>query len=100
MPTCTFSPAAEADFDDIFRYIARESQSISTAVSHEKKLTDRCETLAHYPMSGVSCAEMGIELSRRVIYQNYIIYYRPVHDGVYVTRIVHSRMNQRKILGI
>ena len=99
MKECVYSPQAQSDLDEIFRYIARESQSISIAVSHEQKMIDRCHLLADFPLSGVVCTDTDKRQSRRIIHQSYIIYYRPLENGVYVTRIVNSKLNQWEIRG-
>ena len=100
MAVYDLSPQARADFRDIYLHIVGQNQERTIADRFTQKFRERMELLGHFSMSGISCADMGKEQSRRVIYQGYIIYYRPLRDGVYVTRIVNSRMNQRKIHGI
>lgn len=100
MAVYDLSPEARADFREIYLHIVEQNQELTIADGFTRKLRERIELLGHFPMSGISCADMRKEKSRRVIYQSYTIYYRPLRDGIYVTRIVNSRMNQRKIRGV
>jgi toxin ParE1/3/4 len=48
------SPEAEAELDDIWLYIARESSSIQVATREVEKITEHFWLLAQYPYLGRS----------------------------------------------
>ena len=81
MPSLDLSPQAQADIDQIYWYIVETNLEFTIADTFDRNLHERMEMLSHFAMSGVSCADMRKENSRRVIYQSHIIYYRPVCGG-------------------
>ena len=97
MTQCTFAPSARADLLELFRHIAGEAKDPDIAERFLDKIEQRCDLLAHFPHSGMSCGEPGKRENRRVPFENYVIYYRPLQNGVYITRIVNARMDQNRI---
>lgn len=96
---CRYSPQSEVDLEEIFNTILSDDKP-RHAVSFLQEIRERCDTLAHFPLSGVAYRALEKRQVRYVPYQSYVIYYRPLDDGIYVIRVVHSKMNQRKIRGI
>lgn len=47
------------------------------------------QTLAQFPLMGKECAEI-IEGLRSIPVNNYIIFYRPIDNGIKVIRVLHG----------
>lgn len=90
MSRCTFTARAEGDLEDIADYIARDSTT--RALAFVRRLRDRCNTLALYPYSGRARPELRPEL-RSVPTGSYVIFYRPLADGIEVVRVLHGRQD-------
>ncbi len=88
MPQAVLLRSAEADLADIWRYIARDSpQNASRLV---RRIRTMCSTtLADNPYIGRARPELAPGL-RSFPVGNYIVFYRPIEDGVEVVRVVHG----------
>jgi toxin ParE1/3/4 len=82
---------AEADLDDIWLYVARESSSIEIANRLIDSITDRFLTLAHFPYMGRSREEDFGPGYRSLPVGEYVIVYRVENEDVLVLRVVHGR---------
>ena len=87
MPHVYHSHTAEHDLDQIWDYIARDS--ITAADRFLDRIGSRCEELAVHPLSGPARDDLGTGVRDWPV-GNYIIYYRPVDDGIEVVRVVHG----------
>jgi len=87
---CTFTARAEADLEDIADYIARDSPP--RALAFVRRLRDRCDALARYPYSGRARPELRPEL-RSMPTGSYVLFYRPLADGIEVVRVLHGRQD-------
>ncbi|NJR74936.1 MAG: type II toxin-antitoxin system RelE/ParE family toxin [Scytonema sp. CRU_2_7] len=53
------------------------------------------QTLAQFPLMGKECAEI-IEGLRSIPVNNYIIFYRPIDNGIKVIRVLHGARDIEK----
>ncbi len=86
-----FSDAAEASFEIIGDYIARDNPS--RAISFVIELREACAGLAEFP-SRFPLAEGYENLGvRRRIYGNYLIFYVVAENGVTILQVSHAAQN-------
>jgi len=79
------SGSAEADLREIWFYVARDNTD--AADRFVDRIQKKCQLLAESPRIGRSRAELGPGL-RSFPIGNYLIFYRSVHDGIEVVRIL------------
>lgn len=82
------SDQARADLIDIWLYIA--SDSVDSADRLNARFYDEFTTLSRYPQMGRSRPELAPEL-RSFPVGNYIIFYRPIENGIEVMRVLSTR---------
>lgn len=96
MPKLIVSPLAQADIDEIWDHIARDS------VPHADRFVDRIERrfalLADNPRLGVARDDLRPGL-RHFAHVRYLIYYRPIRGGIEVIRVVHGARRQDALFG-
>jgi toxin ParE1/3/4 len=85
------SPAAEAELDDIWYYIARESQSIEIADRVVDSITDRFFLLATHPHIGRHRDEDLRPGMRSLSVGDYVIIYRVENNDVLILHVIHGR---------
>ena len=83
------SARAKADVLTAARYIAEQSQSRTTAKRWIDTIDQKLKLLARHPHSGETRPDIGTNI-RAFPVGNYIIFYRPLDDGVDVLRVLHS----------
>lgn len=88
MPRVITSAASEADAEDIWRWIANDS--VRAADRLVLRFEDVAQLLAHRPEMGRSREELAPGL-RSFAVGSYIIFYRPVREGIEVARVLHGR---------
>lgn len=89
MPLSNILPSAEADLAEIWEYIARDSPE--NADSFVSRIFQTCqESLAPSPHLGRPREELSPGL-RSLNFEDYIIFYRPIENGVEVVRVLHGR---------
>jgi toxin ParE1/3/4 len=91
-----FSPQAVADLDSILDYIARDKPGAATAFV--RQLREKCRTLAQFPLLGESRDEL-VPTLRAFAVGSYVIYYRPLPDGVRIERVLHGSRDADAPLG-
>jgi toxin ParE1/3/4 len=85
------APRVEADLDDIWLYIARESGSMDVATRLIDSISDRFHFLASFPWAGRARDEdFGAE-SRSFAVGEYVIVYCVEDAEVFILRVVHGR---------
>lgn len=88
MPIVEKSTQARIDLLGIWRYVADE-----TAPELADRLLDRidrcCEVLSEYPKMGRQQSALASEL-RSFPVESFIVFYRPIDDGVEVVRVLHE----------
>jgi toxin ParE1/3/4 len=82
------------DLDQIWSYIARDT--IEQADRFLDKIQAKLEMLARQPLIGESRDDLGRNVREAPI-GNYVIFYRPIPDGVEVVRVLHGARNIRNL---
>jgi toxin ParE1/3/4 len=93
------APRAEADLDDIWLYVARESGSIEIANRLIDTITDRFFTLAQFPYIGRSREEDFGPGYRSLVVAEYVIVYRVENEDALILRVVHGRRDLEALFG-
>ncbi|GLS18286.1 plasmid stabilization protein [Labrys miyagiensis] len=91
---------AEADIEDIYRYIARHD-SITIAERVMQALDDACHGLGHMPLRGNVPKELislGISEYREAHYKPFRIIYRVIGADVVIYCVVDGRRDMRAFL--
>ena len=90
---------AEADLDDIWFYVARESGSIEIANRLIDTITDRFFVLANFPYIGRSRDEDFGSGCRSVTVGEYVIVYCVENEDALILRVVHGRRDLEALFG-
>jgi toxin ParE1/3/4 len=80
-------PEAKTDLKEIWKYIA--TQDKERANKFLKVLNDALQTIAQQPFMGKERSEIMAEI-RSFPVKNYVIFYRPLENGIEVVRILHG----------
>jgi toxin ParE1/3/4 len=101
MPQIRKRPQAKRDLVDHFSYL-EEHGSIRVANRFLSAAEKTMETLAKLPFSGTLQQAKHTELSgmrKRLIkgFQNHLIFYFPLPDGIDVVRIVHAARDLERL---
>jgi toxin ParE1/3/4 len=84
------APLAEADLDDIWPYVAKESGSMEIATRLIDSITDRFLFLSNFPHAGrVRHRELGAGMRTFPVGEYLIIYSEEAQD-VFILRVVHG----------
>jgi len=86
---------AETDLLEIWAYIAQDNPSAA-----DKLLDDVgkvCRRLAEHPEAGPNREELARNL-RSFTVGNYVIFYRPITDGIIVIRVLHGARDLPELL--
>lgn len=87
MPTLLFSPASDRDIDDIWRYVAQDSEFQADRLI--TKFREKLQHLAKWNTMGRPRPEFGKDC-RSYPFGKYCFFFRPIDDGIEVIRIIHS----------
>jgi toxin ParE1/3/4 len=93
------APQAEADLDDIWLYVAKESGSMDVATRLIDAITGRFFLLASFPYVGRARDEDFGAGSRSVAVGEYVIVYCVEGQDVFVLRVVHGRRDLEALFG-
>lgn len=96
MPRASYTAEARRDIDEISFRIAIDNPTASLRWIDQIALTGA--RLAGQPDMGSAYRTKRSKTLRRFPVGNYIIYYRPIADGVEVIRIVHGARDQRDLV--
>lgn len=93
-------PAAQADMEQIFEYIAFELKNPSAAVGQITDFQNALENVCAFPES---CPCTGNEYVkerslRKLIVNNYIVFYRVKGDEIQVVRVLYGMRDFASIL--
>lgn len=88
--TVQHSRRALSDLDEVWDYIARDNPAIADRLLD--KIAAKCEMLARQPLIGEARPDLAMNL-REVPVGNYVIFYRPLSDGIEVVRVLHAARN-------
>jgi toxin ParE1/3/4 len=98
MPRLEVSPVANGDLVEIGLYIARQSGSQQRADSFLDSILRTCETLATQPEMGERREEFATGQYRSFSVGEYVIYFRPMLDGIRVARVLHGARDHHTLL--
>ncbi|NJR16916.1 MAG: type II toxin-antitoxin system RelE/ParE family toxin [Calothrix sp. CSU_2_0] len=80
-------PEAKTDLKEIWKYIA--TQDKERADNFLRVLNETLQKIAHHPFMGKERPEIMEEI-RSFPFKNYVIFYRPLDDGIELVRILHG----------
>jgi toxin ParE1/3/4 len=85
---------SKRDYEGILDYIAADNPSAAEKLirTFDSKLSDYAEQ----PRMGTLREEYGKDI-RSFPVGNYIIYYRPIRDGIELIRVLHAHRDHRRI---
>ena len=87
MAKVEWTPAAESDLENIAVYIGVTEKSRQAATRFIDRIVHACEIFATQPHAGLLRTDLGPEI-RCIPVGNYVVFYRPIDDGVEVARVV------------
>jgi len=90
------TPEAIADLDGIWGYIGRDNPAAADRMLDE--LNERFVLLSKNPEIGELQPLLADGTYRRFTHRNYVIYYRPLEDGIVLVRVLHGARNHEKFL--
>jgi toxin ParE1/3/4 len=85
-PEIIRTPEAELDLIEIWIYIGRNSPSVANRIMDDIERTTNL--IADFPTMGVAHPELAPDM-RSFPAGNYVIYYRPIENGIEVIRVLH-----------
>ena len=94
MPEIIVSPLAQADIDEIWDHIARDS--LVNADRFVDRIEQRFGLLADNPRLGLARDDLRLGL-RRFRHGRYLIYYRLIQGGIEVVRVIHGARQQKSL---
>lgn len=83
------SPRAKADVLAAARFIAEQSQSRATAKRWIDTIDEKLKLLARHPHTGEERPDLGANI-RAFPVGSYVIFFRPLDDGIQVVRVLHG----------
>jgi toxin ParE1/3/4 len=81
------TPQAEADLEEVWRYVAQGGEA--RADQFLDKILNQCRQLAEFPRMGRARENLAPNL-RSFPVKKYVIFYRPVDDTIEIVRILHG----------
>jgi toxin ParE1/3/4 len=91
------APRAEADLDDIWYYVAKESGSLEVANLLIDTITERFVTLASFPYLGRSRVDDFGAGFRSLAVGEYVIVYCIENEDVLILRVVHGKRDLERL---
>jgi len=82
-----FTPQAKNDLLSLYTYIAANNPT--AARTFREDIQNKCRVLAEFPEMGQPRDEILTGL-RSLSAKSYVVYYRPIQDGVLIARIYHT----------
>jgi toxin ParE1/3/4 len=95
MSRLVFSPLAESDLTEILEFIAQDKPR--AAVRWVEKIRTTCEYIAKNPEIGERRPEFKTGQFRSTLAGNYVIFYRPIADGIEIARVVSGARDVRNL---
>ena len=96
MAKARHTPAADQDLVQISTYIANDNPT--AAFRWLDEMQEVCDLLAEQPGLGQQVQTKRLGQVRRHAVGNYLIYYRPITEGVEILHVVHGAREQDRIV--
>jgi toxin ParE1/3/4 len=93
MPLLLRSEEARSDLLTIWLHVAERNPDAASRLLRE--IDKRCRLLADNPMLGRARADLRPKL-RSFAVGSYLIFYRPLRNGVEIVRVLHGAREQRQ----
>ena len=90
MPKVVYTKPATLALKEIWRFIARQNNEAANKLDSE--IRQKCRTYAERPHIGRLTEEYGDDV-RRFPYGSYVIFYKPLDDGIAVLHVWHGMRN-------
>ena len=91
---------AWADLEELGAFIAKDNRAAATEVVRQLRLS--FEQLARMPQLGRAVRNINMTEQLRMwlspAFRNYLIFYRELHDGVEIVRVLHGARDIQRIL--
>jgi toxin ParE1/3/4 len=87
------SSAADKDLDDVWDYISQDSPN--AAIKFLRNLDSKFRMLAENPLMGQNRDDLASAL-RCFSVGNYVIFFRPISDGIEVVRVLHGARDAKR----
>ncbi len=87
------SSEARDDLESIIQF-SQENWGREQATRYRRLLRRGFANLARFPHLGLNAPEIG-QTGRMHIIGTHIVYYRPIEEGILITRIIHQRRDPR-----
>ena len=87
MPKVLRAPLAEQDLDEIWDFVANHSAAAADRLIDT--IAEKCHVLAGQPEMGQARPELAARV-RSFSVGSYVIFFRPIEDGIEVARVVHG----------
>ncbi len=96
MPQVTRTDRAELDLIDILVFLGRRSPA--TADRFADEVEQKCQLLSQFPGMGAERDDIPTGV-RTFVVGSYVLYYRPVDDGIELLRVLYGgrRINRRDL---
>lgn len=85
-----FRPEAEADLDEIARYVIEQSGSIKTALGFLGRIRTRCLSIGDAPLGGVARNDLAAGIRMVPFERSAVILYRITDDAVEIVTIAYG----------
>jgi toxin ParE1/3/4 len=95
MPTAIYAPEADDDLEGIVDYIARDKPTVAREWLVKVRAT--CQMLAENPQVGEVREGFGVPGCRSFSIGNYVVFFRPVDEGIEISRVIHGSRDMRNI---
>jgi toxin ParE1/3/4 len=96
MAVVRLTPAADNDLAQIVDHIGADN--LPAAFDWLTTANSLFQLLATQPEMGARCQTRSFLQSRRQVYGNYNVYYRPTAEGIEILRVIHGAREQERLL--
>lgn len=90
------SPEARASLNSIVDRIAGDN--LPTALNWLQEIEALFSLLSTQPLMGYELATRRLGKVRLHVFGNYLIYYRPIRDGVQILEVIHGARDQDRLV--
>jgi toxin ParE1/3/4 len=97
MPNVRYIPEARRDMKEIGRFIAEQSRSLEISRNYLMKIRERCVLHATHPEMGTLRPDINHNV-RCFSIDNYVVYFRPIPNGVEVLLVTHGSREAEGLL--